>query len=80
MIISILSYLISLYIWLLILYALLSWMPRIANSGFGIAVRRLVEPYLRLFDKIPTRFGMFDFKVLFGVVVLTIVQQLLWRL
>ncbi|MDR2975874.1 MAG: YggT family protein [Streptococcaceae bacterium] len=69
--------LITIYIWILVIYALMSWLPGLSQSRFGYWVNRLVQPYLRLFDKIPTRFGVFDFQVFLAVFLLILVQRLL---
>jgi YggT family protein len=69
--------LITIYTWILVIYAVMSWWPAISQSRFGYWINRIVHPYLRLFDNIPTRFGVFDFQVLLGVVVLILVQRLL---
>ncbi|GAB2026671.1 YggT family protein [Lactovum odontotermitis] len=69
--------LISIYSWILVVYAVMSWLPGVAQSRFGYWIDRIVRPYLALFDKIPTRFGVFDFQVLLGVIVLLLVQRLL---
>ncbi|MDR0200395.1 MAG: YggT family protein [Streptococcaceae bacterium] len=61
-----------LYSWVLIIYALMSWIPQLARTRFGYVMHVLVDPYLRLFDRIPTRIGIFDFRVLLGYIVLQI--------
>lgn len=69
--------LIHIYMWILTIYALLSWFPQIATSSFGRFIRRIVEPYLCLFDRVPTRFGVFDFKIALGIVALMIIERFL---
>ncbi|GAB2024745.1 YggT family protein [Lactovum odontotermitis] len=69
--------LISIYMWILVIYAVMSWLPGLSQSRFGYWINRIVRPYLSLFDKIPTRFGVFDFQVLLGLIVLMLVQRLL---
>jgi len=73
----ILSDVITVYSWILIVYALMSWIPGLQRSGFGRLVDRIVWPYLSIFARIPTRFGIFDFKVILGLIMLQVIQQFL---
>ncbi|MDR0297969.1 MAG: YggT family protein [Streptococcaceae bacterium] len=81
MIVILIYRLLTLYSWVLIAYALMSWLPmllpQLANSWVERVLRRLVSPYLRLFDRIPTRFGIFDFRVLIAYLLILFVQRLL---
>lgn len=74
---SLLILIINLYTWVLVIYALMSWIPQISSSVFGRFIRRIVEPYLHLFDGIPTRIGIFDFKVFLGIIALILIEQFL---
>ena len=75
--INIIYLLISVYTWILVIYAFMSWFPMINESVFGRLIRRIVDPYLSIFDRIPTRFGIFDFKVIIGLLGLLAIQRLI---
>ncbi|MDR0299667.1 MAG: YggT family protein [Streptococcaceae bacterium] len=77
-ILNFVSLAISIYTWVLLFYAFLSWFPSIQQSAIGRFIHKIVDPYLGLFDKIPTRFGIFDFKVFIGMIVLLAVQRFLF--
>ena len=53
MIIYFLYRLITIYEWLLIIYALLSWAPDLRNSQVGRIIGQLSRPFLSIFDRLP---------------------------
>ncbi|HEY0221861.1 YggT family protein [Lactovum miscens] len=77
-ILNFVSIVIDVYTYVLLIYAFLSWLPSVNQSFIGRFIRKIVDPYLSLFDKIPTRFGIFDFKVFIGMIVLLIIKRFLF--
>lgn len=51
-ILRIISTLLNIYGFLIVIYALLSWVPSLFNSKFGQIIRKLVEPYLGWFERL----------------------------
>ncbi|NVY95681.1 YggT family protein [Lactobacillus sp. DCY120] len=51
--------LLELYKWLIIIGALLSWLPGVANSALGRGLLRVTQPVFNFFDRIiPPIFGI----------------------
>ncbi|WP_143463689.1 YggT family protein [Levilactobacillus enshiensis] len=67
-----LNWLVSAYILLIVVYALLSWLPGGYESKFGRIVGRLVEPFLSYFNFISL--GPIGFGPVVAIVVLSLVQ------
>ena len=76
---------ISIYIWILIISALLSWFPTTSSSGGLASTKRvltqLTEPVLRPLRQIMPRprvggVGV-DFSVLAAVIILTVISRIL---
>ena len=65
---------INAYSTLLVIYALLTWLPNAPTSRFGQFVARLVEPYLNVFRRIIPSVGMVSFSVLFAILFLRLVE------
>lgn len=63
---------VQIYSWLLVIYALLSWLPGAYDSLLGRIVARLCEPYLNLFDRLNLNFGMISLNVVVGIIVLNL--------
>ncbi|WP_102027312.1 YggT family protein [Salirhabdus sp. Marseille-P4669] len=57
---QIIYYAIQIYIYLVIIYILMSWFPGARESSFGQIIGRLVEPYLEPFRKLIPPIGMID--------------------
>jgi YggT family protein len=81
---ALLHEIISLYIWVLIIYALLSWFPTTNPSG-GLAatkriLARLVEPVLRPVRAIMPRPSIGGVGVDFSVLIVLIVLELVNRI
>ncbi|WP_270323337.1 YggT family protein [Lactococcus petauri] len=79
MIIYILIRLIGLYTWVLVAYALMSWIPILYDTAVGRFIVKISRPYLSLFEGIPLRFAGLDFTIVLGVIALQVIQQLLLR-
>ncbi len=83
--ISLLQHLISIYVWVLIISALLSWFPTTSSSGALATTKRvlsqLTEPVLRPLRQIVPRPNIggvgVDFSVLVAVILLTIISRIL---
>lgn len=75
---------VDLYSLILVLYALLSWMPGGYESGIGRFLAKICEPFLNLFRKLPLSFGAVDFSIMIAIFALNIggrlIYQLLWGL
>jgi YggT family protein len=77
--------LISLYIWVLIISALLSWFPTTNSSGglasFKHALTRLTEPVLRPLRQIMPRPHLggvsIDFSVLVAIILLEVINNII---
>ncbi|WP_413627078.1 YggT family protein [Fructilactobacillus vespulae] len=67
-----LSRLIDLYIFLIVIYCLLSWIPSAANSKFGYWIAKIVYPYLRYFESL--QIGMIGLGPMLGVIALWFIQ------
>ncbi|MHA8138664.1 YggT family protein [Lactobacillaceae bacterium Scapto_B20] len=70
--------LISLYMIVILIYCLLSWLPNAANSKFGQIISNLVVPFLRLFSFV--RIGMIDLSPVIAIFLLDILQTILSRI
>lgn len=70
-------FVLRLYIYVLVIYALLSWLPGAYDSKFGRFIVGLSEPYLKLFSKIPLNIGMIDFTVIVAIIVLELIIKLI---
>lgn len=63
---------VRIYSWILVIYALLSWLPGAYHSLLGRIVARLCEPYLNLFDRLNLNFGMISLNVVVGILALNL--------
>jgi YggT family protein len=66
------------YIWLIIIYVLMSWFP---ISGVFEDIRNvlatIVEPYLGIFRKVIPPLGMMDISPIVAIIVLQLLMRLL---
>ena len=75
------SNLFDLYSIALIVYALLSWFPGAYQTKFGEFLTRIVEPYLKLFRRLPLQFAGLDLSLnLLNRVVFYLISVLLMLL
>lgn len=65
---------VSAYTTILLIYALMSWLPGARNSKFGYLIARLTEPYLDIFRRLIPSLGMVSFSVLAGILFLRLVE------
>lgn len=68
------SYVISLYRWILIIYIFMSWVPNIQQSSIGQLFARLCEPYLQPFRRLIPPIGMIDISPYAAFIVLWLAQ------
>ncbi|GBG97017.1 YggT family protein [Lactococcus termiticola] len=69
---------ISIYSWVLVIYALLSWTPYSwQTSGFGRLIAKLAEPYLGIFERLRLTFFGMNFTVILAIISLQAISWLL---
>jgi YggT family protein len=66
----ILERILNAYLLLIILYAMMSWVPNLHNSSFRRFIASLVEPYLDIFRNKFFVIGIMDFSAMAGILVL----------
>lgn len=71
----ILGYAITIYSYLIIINAFLSWVPNLQNSSFGRFVSRIVEPYLAVFRRVIPPLGMIDISPIVALIVLWLARS-----
>lgn len=78
-ILSAISWLIWLYCLLIVIDAILSWVPFLANSMLGQFLNRIVDPYLRWFRKGPIAKLAYstgiDISAVIGIFILYFIQD-----
>ena len=74
------SNLFDLYRIALIVYALLSWFPGAYQTKFGEFLTRIVEPYLKLFRRLPLQFAGLDFTVWVAILALNLLNRVVFYL
>lgn len=67
--------LINAYSTLLVVYALMTWLPNAMASPLGQLLHRIVDPYLNVFRRLIPSVGMVSFSVLFGILFLRLVER-----
>ena len=67
----------TVYSFILVIYALLSWFPGAYQTGLGRLVIMLSEPVLKPFRRLPVRVGGLDFSVMIAVAVIQFIPYLL---
>lgn len=70
-----LGMLIQLYIFAVIIYVFMSWVPGARESRFGEFLEQLVEPYLEVFRKIIPPIGMIDISPIVAIIILNFARQ-----
>lgn len=82
-IVYILSQLIEVYSWLIIVSAILSWVPNISGTQNSLVadiskvLHKITEPYLSLFRKFMPPLGGIDFSPVVALLVLQIIKDLI---
>ncbi|OUM87742.1 MAG: cell division protein [Bacillus thermozeamaize] len=63
------------YFWLIFFYVLSSWIPGLRESSVGVAIGRLVEPYLSIFRRFIPPIGFIDISPIVALIALQFIQQ-----
>ncbi|AEV95083.1 YggT family protein [Pediococcus claussenii] len=71
---SLLQVVIQIYMLLIFVWVLMSWLPGARQSALGRFIDRICEPYMRWFRFIPPFFGI-DFSPVIALFVLDLVMQ-----
>lgn len=79
-IISLISRAIQIYLAMIWIYCLLTWLPGASQSRLGQLLSRLVEPYLSMFDRIIPSVGGIGFTPIIASFVLILAQRGLYFL
>jgi ylmG protein len=58
-------------------YILTSWVPQIKNNFIVEFLEAICEPYLKLFRKFIPPIGMLDISPVVGLIVLSVIQNLI---
>ena len=66
---------VSLYSFVLVAYALLSWFPGAYNTKLGQFIIKISRPDLSLFDRFNLSFGPIDFTIIVAIFLLQIVSS-----
>ena len=69
----------TIYSWILVAFALLSWFPNAYDTALGRLLTSLVKPILQPLSRLPLRFGGFDFSVWVAVILVHLVGNYLIR-
>ncbi|MBA5729393.1 YggT family protein [Aerococcaceae bacterium INB8] len=78
---SLVSNLFQAYTLVLVVYALLSWLPGARESALGQFVVKLARPYLDIFDRFIPPLGGISFNVIIAIFVLRFIRDgLIWIL
>lgn len=80
-ILLIITRLIDAYSWVIVIWAILSWVPMSSSASLVQDIRevldRLVSPYINLFRRYIPPFGGIDFSPMVALIVLEIVRNFL---
>ncbi|MCT1194085.1 YggT family protein [Lactococcus lactis] len=67
--------LLDVYSVILIIYALMSWVPTLYGTWFGRIIVKVSRPYLSLFENLPLQLWGLDFSIVIAFIVLKFIQQ-----
>lgn len=67
--------LLDVYSVILIIYALMSWVPTLYGTWFGRIIVKVSRPYLNLFENLPLQFWGLDFSIVVAFIVLKFIQR-----
>ncbi|MGX6970586.1 YggT family protein [Vagococcus bubulae] len=73
--IALISKAITIYTYVLVIYALLSWFPGAYDSKIGQFIIRISRPYLSMFDRLNLSVGPIDFTIIVAIFVLQLAGQ-----
>lgn len=66
---------IQIYSFLLIIYILMSWIPSLRETAFGIFIGKIVEPYLAFFRQFIPPLGMIDISPIVAIFALRFISS-----
>ena len=69
----------TIYSWVLVAFALLSWFPNAYDTALGRLLTSLVKPILQPLRRLPLRVGVFDLTVWVAVILVHLVGNYLIR-
>ncbi|MDF2608299.1 MAG: rane protein [Bacillales bacterium] len=72
---DILSNILSIYMYALIIYILMSWFPQARDTAFGKLLSKICEPYLDPFRRFIPPLGMFDISPIVAIYALQLAQH-----
>ncbi|WEA54835.1 YggT family protein [Lactococcus lactis] len=67
--------LLDVYSIILVIYALMSWIPTLYGTWFGRIIVKVSRPYLSLFQNLPLQFWGLDFSIVIAFIVLKFIQR-----
>lgn len=67
--------LLDVYSIILVVYALMSWIPTLYGTWFGRIIVKVSRPYLSLFENLPLQFWGLDFSIVIAFIVLKFIQR-----
>lgn len=67
--------LLDVYSIILVIYALMSWIPTLNGTWFGRIIVKVSRPYLSLFENLPLQFWGLDFSIVIAFIVLKFIQR-----
>lgn len=74
-ILSLVNKVFYIYSIVLVVYALMSWLPGARESGLGQFINRLARPYLDFFDQYIPSVGGISFNVIIAIFVLQFIRD-----
>ena len=74
MVFYILYKLVDIYSWALIIYILMSWFPNARDTGIGMFLANICEPFLEPFRRIIPPLGMIDISPIVAILVLNMAR------
>ena len=69
----------TIYSWILVAFALLSWLPNAYDTALGRLLTSLVKPILQPLRRLPLRVGGLDFTVWVAVILVHLLGNYLIR-
>ena len=67
--------LLDVYSIILVIYALMSWIPTLYGTWLGRIIVKVSRPYLSLFENLPLQFWGLDFSIVIAFIVLKFIQR-----
>ncbi|MBG9979647.1 YggT family protein [Facklamia sp. DSM 111018] len=72
---KVINYAFQIYQWLLVIYALMSWLPGARDSALGRFIDKMVSPYLDIFDRLIPPIGPISINIIIALFVLNLIQR-----